>query len=288
MAGLSATTRGILLMLLTVAIFGVMDMVAKAMVGHYPTLQVVWSRYAGQTAIVLLIVLPRLRTVLRTRRPGAHLARSVFQFGATAFFFSALAAIGLAEATAIMEVAPVLITLGAALFLGERLGPRRMAAVVVALIGALIVIRPGIGVFSWAGLLPLGAAVCYAGYALITRHVGADEPVWTSLVYTALVGTVLTSVALPFVWEPVARAHWLPFGIIGLLGALAQLCMIRAFTLAEASVIAPFGYLGLVSAVFWGYVMFGEVPDGPTWIGALVIVGAGLYVWHRETRGARG
>lgn len=284
----SSTTKGILLMVLTVLVFGVMDMVAKAMVGHYPPLQVVWSRYTGQTVIVVLILLPRLTSVLRTRRPGAHLARSVFQFGATAFFFSALGVIGLAEATAIMEVAPVLITLGAALFLGERLGPRRMAAVVVALIGALIVIRPGMGVFSWAAMLPLGAAVCYAGYALITRHVGADEPVWTSLVYTALVGTIITSAALPFVWEPVAPEHWLPFGVIGLLGATAQLCMIRAFTLAEASVIAPFGYLGLVSAVFWGYVMFGEVPDGPTWAGALVIVGAGLYVWHRETRAARG
>ena len=287
MAGLSATTAGILLALVTAALFSMLDALAKGLVGQYPAVQLVWARYAGQTAVVFLILLPRLREGLRTRYPGAHAARSVFQFGATALFFSALAHIGLAEATAIMEIAPVMITLGAALFLGERLGPRRLVGVGAALIGALIIIRPGMGVFQPAALLPVAAAVCYAGYAIITRKVGADEPVMTALFYTALLGTAVTSVLVPFVWVPVAPGHIAGFVGLGLLGAAAQFCLIRAYALAEAAVIAPFGYAGLLFATVWGFSLYGEVPDGWTVVGALVIVGAGLYVWHRETAAAR-
>lgn len=287
MRGANQTGTAIGLMLGAVLIFTVMDTLAKWMTQHYSPLQVVWSRYTGQTVIVLLLVLPRLFPLMRTRNLGAHMVRSVFQFGATACFFAALGQIGLAEATAIADLNPVLITLGAALFLGERLGPRRLAGVFVSLVGAMIIIRPGLGVFTWAALLPLGTAVCYSGYALVTRKLGATEPVWTSLIYTALVGTAITSAIVPFHWQPVAMGHWLPFAAVGLLGAAAQLCMIRAFSLAEASAIAPFSYTGLLFATLWGFLFFGEVPDAMTGLGALVIVLAGLYVWHRETRAAR-
>lgn len=283
----NATSRAILLMLVAILLFTAMDALAKHLLRHYPTLQVVWARYAGQTVIVALLLAPRLGSLLRTRYPGGHLLRSLLQFGATALFFSALGFIGLAEATAIMDVNPVLITLGAAVFLGERLGPRRLFGVLAALAGALIIIRPGAGVFSPAALLPLGAAVCYAGYAIITRRIGGDEPVWTALIYTALAGTIFASLALPFHWQPVAAAHIPGFIGIGLLGAAGQFCLIRAFTLTEAAVVAPFGYVGLIFAAGWGFVIFGEVPDLWTWVGALVIVAAGLYVWHRETRAAR-
>lgn len=281
------TGRAILLMLGAVLIFTVMDAVAKWMTQHYSPLQVVWSRYTGQTVIVVLLLAPRLVPLMRTRNLGTHMVRSMFQFGATACFFAALGHIGLAEATAIADINPVLITLGAAVFLGERLGPRRLAGVLVSLVGALIIIRPGMGVFSWAALLPLGTAIFYTGYALVTRKLGASEPVWTSLIYTALVGTAITSAIVPFHWQPVALAHWAPFAAVGLLGAAAQLCLIRAFSLAEASAIAPFSYMGLLFATVWGFLFFGEIPDAMTGLGALVIVGAGLYVWHRETRAAR-
>ncbi len=287
MSTLSHTGKAILLMLGAVVIFTVMDALAKWMTQHYAPLQVVWSRYTGQTVIVVALLAPRLVPLMRTRNLGTHMLRSVFQFGATACFFAALGQIGLAEATAIADINPVLITLGAALFLGEKLGPRRLAGVLVALAGALIIIRPGLGVFTWAALLPLGTAICYTGYALVTRKLGAAEPVWTSLIYTALVGTAITSALVPFQWQPVAPVHWLPFAAIGLLGAAAQLCLIRAFSMAEASAIAPFSYTGLLFATLWGFLFFGEVPDAMTGFGALVIVGAGLYVWHRETRAAR-
>ncbi len=285
---MSATSRGIVLMLLAVLLFTTMDALVKWVIADYGTVQALWARYTGQTAIVCAILAPRLRTFLRTRYPGVQAARSLMQFGASALFFSGLAYVSLAEATAIMDVNPVLITLGAALFLGERLGPRRLFGVLAALAGAMIVIRPGSGVFGWGALLPLAAAVCYAGYAILTRRVGRDEPVWTSLLYTALAGTALSSAALPWHWTPPAHGgDWLALAAIGALGAAAQLCLIRAFTLAEAAVVAPFGYVGLIFATVWGYLLFGEVPDGWTILGAVVIVAAGLYVWHRETRAAR-
>lgn len=280
-------TRGILLCLLAVFTFTVMDALAKYLSRDYPPLQVVWARYAGQAVLVFMILLPMGRRVMVTRFPLMQAARSVLQFGATACFFLSLPYIGLAEATALTDLNPVLITLGAAFFLGETIGLRRVLGVVAALVGALIVIRPGMGVFQPAALLPLATAFCYAGFALLTRVVGDRESIWTSLFYTALFGTVIGTLLMPLVWTPIAARDLWGFVGVGLLGTTAQLCLIRAFTLAPASVIAPFGYVGLVFASFWGWVFFGQVPDRWTVLGALVIVGAGLYVWARESAAAR-
>jgi drug/metabolite transporter (DMT)-like permease len=280
-------TRGILLMIAAILLFTAMDATAKGLIQRYPAPQVIWVRFAGQLLIVLLLLRHHLGPVLRTRFPVLHFWRSASQFGATTFFFLSLPHIGLAEATAIADINPVLITLGAALFLGERLGPRRLAGVIVALIGALIVIRPGAGVFTWWALLPLLCALSYATSALLTRKIGAQESVWASMVYAALFGTIVAGAALPFVWQPVATADLWLFGLIACLGTGAQLCIIRSFSITEASVVAPFAYLGIVFATGWGILLFDQWPDRWTVIGALVIVGAGLYVWHRETRASR-
>ncbi len=274
-------------MILAILLFTAMDATAKGLIQRYPAPQVIWVRFAGQLLIVLLILRGRTGPMLRSRFPGFHLARSAFQFGATGLFFLSLAHMGLAEATALTDINPVLITLGAALFLGEKLGVRRLAGVFVALVGALIIIRPGAGVLSLWALLPLGAAICYTGNALITRHIGAQESAWTSMLYASIFGTIAGAVALPFVWVPVALPDLAIFCLVGALGTGAQLCIIRSFSIAEASVVAPFAYLGIVFATGWGIVLYDQWPDRWTVVGALVIVTAGLYVWHRETRAAR-
>lgn len=281
----SPTVQGIVLHLLAVMIFTLMDAMAKHLILlGYNAVQVVWARYLGQTLLIAVIVAPRLGATLRTHHPYMQAARSVLQFAATALFFLSLRHIGLAQATAIADVNPLLITLGAALFLGEKIGPRRLAAILVALVGALIIIRPGFSVFSLAALLPLACAFCYAGFALLTRAMGAGESLWTSLLYAALFGTVITTGLLPLVWTPIALGDLWAFVGIGALGTLGQLCFIRAYSLAEATVIAPFGYTELVLAALWGFAFFHERPDAMTILGALVIAGAGLYVWQREAR----
>ena len=217
--------------------------------------------------------------------PGWHFLRSLTQLGATGFFFVSLNYIGLAEATALADINPVLITLGAALFLGERLGLARVTGVFVALIGALIITRPGLGVFSAAAILPLICAFSYAANMLLTRLVGAQESPWAAMFYAAAFGSIVTSAVLPFFWQAIPL-HDLPmFALLGALGAIAQFFTIRAYSMAQATVLAPFGYLDMVFAIFWSGVAFAAWPDRFTLMGALVIAAAGLYVWRQERTG---
>lgn len=279
-----APAKAILLSVSAILLFGMMDASVKAVTPLSGTAPALWARYTGQMLVVLVLVLPRLRRVVRSNYLGLQIARSVLLMSATLFFFFAIGRSSLATASAVMSTNPLLITLGAALFLGERLGPRRIGAVVAAMIGALLVIRPGSDVFEPAALAAFLAAICFASYALITRRVGPDENVWTSLFYTGLVGAILTSCAVPFFWTPLTWeiAAWM-CAIAGF-GTVGQLLLIRALSLAEAGMLAPFNYTGLVFAVIMGIVAFGEWPDLWTLIGALVIAGAGIYVWHREVR----
>lgn len=285
---LSPQATGIAIFILAIFTMSIMDVIAKTASQRVDVVQVLWARYAGQTLIVFLIVSPRLLRVLKTAYPLLQLARSLLLLAATTCFFFAISRLQLADATAIMYVNPMLITLGAALFLGERLGMRRAFGVGAAMLGALIVIRPGSSVFSTSALLPLGAALAYSGYALITRFVGRGESVWTSLLYTAAAGAVVLSLIVPRFWQTPDAATLALLLAIGLVGATGQLFMIRGLMLAEASAVAPFSYVALIFASFWGAVLFGEIPDLATVTGALVIAGAGIYVWHRETRAAAG
>lgn len=287
MSRLSPTSTGIVLYILAVMSMSVMDLFAKLLSEHLPVIQVIWTRYAGQTLLVTALLLPRLGTVVRTRHPWLHFLRSLFLLLATSCFFFAISRMGLAEATAIIDVNPVLITLGAALFLGERFGLRRALGIGAALVGALIIIRPGSAVFSPVALLALAAAFFYAAFAIATRFLGRDENIWTSLFYTALLGALVLSVVVVPYWErPDTTALLLMVGV-GLVSSLGQFLIIRALMLAEASAVAPFSYIGLLFATLWGMLFFDTFPDRATLIGGAVIVAAGIYVWHRETRDAR-
>ena len=140
----------------------------------------------------------------KSEYPRLQVLRSIALMAATCLFFLSISKIGLAEATAIMDVNPVLITLGAFLFLGEKIGPRRILGILASLIGALIIIRPGTDVFTVYAVLPLIAAVFYTTYNLTTRFVGDRESPWTSLLYSALFGAVVFSCIVPFYWQPVS------------------------------------------------------------------------------------
>ncbi|MEC7763584.1 MAG: DMT family transporter [Pseudomonadota bacterium] len=279
---LNQPTRGILLYMSGIFCMATMDLLAKMLSQEVHVAQTIWARYAGQTVIVAIWLLPSLRTVVRTRYPGLQFVRSMSLLLGTSMFFLSLTFLGLAEATAIMDINPIFITLGAALFLGERFGPRRAFGVIAALVGALIIIRPGTDVFSPAAFLPLIAATGYATFILVTRKVGHDEDARTSLLYAALLGAIVTSVIVPFFWTTPGPREIVLMVAIGALGALGQLFLIQAVRFAEASAIAPFSYIGLLIAAFWGAVIFQEIPDLATWIGGAIIVASGLYIWHRE------
>ena len=274
-------------MLGAVFLFTVMDAIAKQLTKEVGLIQTIWVRYTGQALLVFLIVLPRLREVAKSQYPKLQLLRSVVLMAATCLFFLSISKIGLAEATAIMDINPVLITLGAFLFLGEKIGPKRVLGIITSMIGALIIIRPGTDVFTIYAVLPLVAAVCYTAYNLTTRFVGNRESPWTSLLYSALFGAVVFSCMVPFFWQPVSLFSAGLMVLLSLCGTFSQLFLIRALAIGEASLLAPFAYVGLIYATIWGLVFFGEFPDKWSILGAIIIAISGFYVSYRDTFGSK-
>lgn len=279
---LPAEQRGILLFCLITFIFSMMDIIAKHLTQTYPPAQVVWARYASQFFWSMLILSPKLRSYLRTRHLGLQLVRSACLFGATFCFFTSLRYLQFAETTAIFETAPLMITILSVLILKEQVGRRRWIGVAIGFIGALVIIRPGTDVFTPVALLPILSATFFAGYTISTRFLGQDEPHATSFIYTTLIGTVAGTAILPFFWQTPTLTDAMIMGTFGMIGAAGHFLLIIALSFTRASTLAPFGYLALVWNTLWGFLIFAEVPDTYTWIGAATIVGAGLYVWHRE------
>lgn len=278
--------NGFALMVLAIFCFSTMEVFVKLLSVRVDTVQILWFRNACQLALVTAIIAPRLRQVLHTRYPRIQLLRSVFVLLATASFFVGYQKNSLVESNAIAQTAPIFLTIGAVLFLGERIGWHRAVSVGVGLIGALIILRPGSDGFSAWLLFPMMGALFYSGYALATRFVGRDEDVWTSLFYSALIATLVLSLIVPFRWEPPSGTDLVMLLCVGALGSLAQLFLTTAFVHAEASALAPLSYASLIFSAFWGIVIFDHYPDAPVYAGALVIVAAGLYVWHRERQQA--
>ena len=279
---MKATSLPILLMIGAVFCFASMDATAKYLMKEIGPAQTIWARYTVQAVIVTVLILPKINVYGRTNYPKLQFLRSVALMMATTLFFFAFSRLGLAEASAIFNISPVLITLGAFLFLREQIGPRRLIGIIVSLLGALIIIRPGTGVFTIYALLPLGAAIFYSTYSLATRFVGTDESPWTSLFYSAIFGALCYSIYIAFYWNPMSNNAILLTIIIGLFGTAGHICLIRALTLGEASLVAPFIYTNLLFTTTWGFVLFGNLPDFWTIVGALIIVAAGIYVWARD------
>ena len=279
---MKATSLPILLMIGAVFCFASMDATAKYLMKEIGPAQTIWARYTVQAVIVTVFILPKINVYGRTNYPKLQFLRSVALMMATTLFFFAFSRLGLAEASAIFNISPVLITLGAFLFLREQIGPRRLIGIIVSLLGALIIIRPGTGVFSIYALLPLGAAIFYSTYSLATRFVGTDESPWTSLFYSAIFGALCYSIYIAFYWNPMSNNAILLTIIIGLFGTAGHMCLIKALSIGEASLVAPFIYTNLLFTTTWGFVLFGNLPDFWTIVGALIIVAAGIYVWARD------
>jgi len=279
---LSPMAKGASCIVLGLLVLTAMDAIAKSLAQRYEIMQLVWVRYAGQTLLVLILLGRRTPVLLKTKHFPLQIVRALMLFSATVFFFTGIVYIGLAEATALLQLNPLLITLGAFLFLRESFGPLRLAGVCLGLVGALIIIRPGTAVFSIYSVLPLAAAAAFAGYALLTRFLSRDEHTWTNFLHTSMLGTGFATVFVFFYWKTPDAIDALVMLGMASLGAVGQYLMIRAYVFAEASALAPFGYSALIFAGIFGIMFFGEVPDTWSFIGAAIVVGAGIFVWRRE------
>jgi drug/metabolite transporter (DMT)-like permease len=183
-----------------------------------------------------------------------------------------------------MFLTPILVTVLSVPLLGERVGPWRWAGVGAGLAGAIVIIRPGLGVMHLAALLPVCAAFGHAFYQISTRVLSRTDQPLTTLFYTPLAGFVATSAVLPFLWVQPDLEGWLLMMLIGLLGGLGHFALIKSLTAAPVAIVAPFTYTNLIWATDYGYVLFGDLPDGWTVLGAAVIVLSGLFIFYRETR----
>jgi drug/metabolite transporter (DMT)-like permease len=277
--------RGILLMLGAVAVFSTMDALIKHLAAGYAPLQIIFFRNLF-AFLPLLPVLARGEglALLRTRRPGSHLGRAMLGFGAMICFFTAFALMPLADVIAISLSAPIFITAFSVPLLGERVGPRRWAAVLVGFVGVLVMVRPGGSVIAdAAALLPLAGAVLYALAMIATRKLGATERAPTTVFYFTLACTALSGLAQPFVWITPGLAGFALLVCVGLLGGCAQLLMTQALRVAPAAVVAPFDYSALVFSIGYGFLFWAEVPDWMLLAGAAIVVASGLYILRRET-----
>lgn len=288
------------------------DMLIKQLSGGYPLHQIVFLR--SLIGLILSIGLVQMEggwRILKTRHPFLHLLRGVLIVVANITFFMAIAAIPLADATALFFVAPLFITLLSIPILGEKVGVLRLAAVTIGFIGVVIMQRP------WAEaetldaprivlLLPVIAALTYALNQLMTRKLGVESKAAALAVYIHLtfiavsVGFYLvagdgryvdadSNASIQFLlraWMWPTYEDWWVLGVMGVNAAAIGYCLSQAYRLANAATVAPFEYIGLPLAVFWGWFIFSDIPVWEVWLGIALILGSGLFVFLRERQKA--
>ncbi len=278
---------GVLLFTLGLSFIALADAMAKVLGQSMASPQVVWL-YLVSVLIALMgyfaVRRQNLRRLAKTQRPGLQIARALTILGSLSFIFASLQFLPLAEATVINFTGPLFMVALAGPMLGEKVGWRRWAAVLVGLAGAMIVVRPGSAVFQWAALLPIGSALFFALFQLITRKLAGQDSALTTLLYTQVLAALGASVAVPFFWTPVAMPELVLAFAAGCVGLAAHLCMFNAFRRADASLLAPINYTRMVASVVLGYLMFGDLPDLYTIAGGAVIIGSGLFVIWRESQ----
>ena len=224
---------------------------------------------------------------LASRRPGLQIVRGLGMLGSAVFFMSGIVFLPVADATAIFFILPILLTAFAVVFLHEVVGWRRWAAAVIGFCGVLIVMRPGTDAFRIASLFPVLAATSWAIAGTITRYVSARDAPVTTLAWSALVGFVIASFAVPFFWvAPQADQLWVALAM-GLVSSAGHGLVVLALRDASASLVAPYAYGQIVWAGALAFIAFGTLPDRYTILGACVIAGAGIYISYRERRGGQ-
>ena len=296
--GTDRILRGVALMIGFCIIAPLIDVASKLAAQGVPVGTVTLGRFVVQGALMAPVVLA-LRLPLGLGRLALRLTllRAAVSIAATYCFVAAVQTMPIADALAIAFVEPFVILLVGKLVLGEQVGPRRLAASVVGFAGALLVIQPSFAAFGAVALFPLGTAVFFALYMLVTRRLSREMHPVTMQLHTALAATLL---CLPLLLAggaaglgqlslaaPPAALFWLWCFCVGLSATVSHMAMTYALKFAPSTTLAPLHYLEIVTATLFGFLVFGDFPDGLTWAGIAVIVGSGLYVIHRERLAVR-
>lgn len=270
-------------MTFAVSMFACLDTTAKWLGATMESAQISWLRYA--THVILMCLFLRVWRDLspfRTRYPLLQFLRGLTLLGATFFNFWALQYLQLAETSAIMFAAPLLVTALAGPLLGEKVGIRRWIAVLIGFVGVLVVLRPGTAAMHWAAGLSMCGMASYAFYVVLTRRMHRTESSLSLLMLSAIVGVVVLLPAAPGAIAALHGWQWLLAFMLGLFGSTGHYALVVAHRLTSASTLAPFVYMQMIWMILFGWAIFHQVPDVWTFVGTAIIAGAGLYILHRE------
>jgi S-adenosylmethionine uptake transporter len=270
-------------MALGMFLFSGVDTMGKFLTETVHPVQIVWFRQLGLLLGVVVLIGFQGRAVLVSSNPKLQIGRGVLAACSATLFIVGVSYVPLADAVAITFVAPFMVTVMGALILREPVGVRRWTAVLVGFIGTLIVIRPGMGVIHPAALLLIVAATAFALRQVLSRILAGEDKTQTTVAYTAIVSWTLLTIPLPFIWQnPSSDLEIALLIAMAVVAAFAEILVIMALNAAQAVVVAPVQYSLLIWGTFYGFVVFGQLPDVWTWLGALVIVATGLYTLNRE------
>ena len=278
---------GIFLMVITTIVFASQDGLSKYLATEYNVYMVVMIRYWFFAAFVMTISSRKLggvKQVAKTKTPLLQIFRSLLLVAEMCITILAFTLLGLAETHAIFASYPLIIAMLSGPILGEHVGWRRWLAICVGFFGILIILNPGNGIFSPYALVPLAGAILFALYGLLTRYAGQYDNSSTSFFWTGIIGCIaMTAIGLNF-WDPVSQADWSIMLILSASGMLGHFLLIKCYEVAEASAVQPFAYLQLIWASIIGIIIFGEQINTNVFIGACIIVGAGLFTLWRERK----
>ena len=261
----------------------IMDGFAKYLSADLPVLQITWARYFFTVAFTFPIMLLFYRNQLKwSDKPKLQIIRGLILLIANICFFYSISVISLAKALTLAFVAPLIVTAFSPMFLGEKVGFRRWSAVVIGFIGSLVVIRPGFVEINLASLAALGTGVMYGFYLIITRKLSTSDNPLLTLLLTGVVGAVIITCVMPFVWVQPTINQWSMMAAIGVFACIGHLFLILSLKYADASKLAPFSYFEIITNIIIGYYFFSDFPDNWTFLGLFIIVLSGIYISRRE------
>ena len=285
--GADRTGLAIFLMCAVSFIFALQDAFSRILGASYAPELIVMLRYWVFAVFVIALTARQpggIARALRTRRPVTQIARGVILALEVLVMIEAFVRLGLIETHAVFAVYPLMVAALSGPVLGERVGWRRWTAIGIGFAGILVILQPGGGVMTPAALLPALAALLFAVYGLLTRHVSRDDPAAVSFFWTGIAGAVAMTLVGIRHWEPLAPAHWVWMAALCICGMTSHYLMIRAYELAEASALQPFAYTQLVWVSVIGVWLFDEALRSNVILGGAIVVGAGLFTLARQRR----
>ena len=283
-ANLSNTLLGTLLLVLTYLFFSVMELTAKELGQSFNPFQIVFARYLSQLIILILIFNKRSILHLKSQYPLLQILRGSLLLVTTCFMFSGLAYLPFAENIAIYMIGPVITTILAFFILKEKISFLQIIVVIVGLIGAIIIADPNSQSFNLAIIFPFLAALCFAFFTISTKFLNSSDSNQTTLLFTAITGTFLSAPFIIIFWKWPSLNETILMFCLGLLATIGHFFFIEALKVINASFAAPFVYLTVMLAAFWGYIIYNEVPNQNTIIGAFLIIIAGLIITQFKKR----